>query len=319
MKNKFGFIPIVLPVLVMVLIIGLINLGGPQDAQAQTIGATDPQLASGGLTVTRHTGDGTNPSDSGALVPAGAALTQTDDDGGAFEPTYLDYTLDVAYQVTSTVVGATPDSTNGGTVSLSSSPLRPSTTTRDAGTGAVTAVVPLRVGVNNVAITVRASSNSYSIYRVAITRAKPVLGDTGLSVGINDGSDNPNQTGFTAQTLMRPDGLTGFNAASTTYELTLDYAVTSTVVQSAVADPATMEVGFSSRMAPSTTTRENPTPGQYNAIVPLGVGDNRIQIKVSGKGRSSEYQVYEVNVKRNRPMLTALLVEANPGDDRVWN
>ena len=36
MKNKFGFIPIVLPVLVMVLIIGLINVTGPQSAQAQT-------------------------------------------------------------------------------------------------------------------------------------------------------------------------------------------------------------------------------------------------------------------------------------------
>ena len=35
MKNKFGFIPIVLPVLVMVLI-GLINMTGPQNAQAQT-------------------------------------------------------------------------------------------------------------------------------------------------------------------------------------------------------------------------------------------------------------------------------------------
>ena len=35
MKNKFGFIPIVLPVLVMVLIIGLINLTGPQTTQAQ--------------------------------------------------------------------------------------------------------------------------------------------------------------------------------------------------------------------------------------------------------------------------------------------
>ena len=197
---------------------------------------------------------------------------------------------------------------------MSSSPLRPSTTTRAAGTGALTAVVPLRVGVNNVAITVRASSNSYSIYRVAITRAKPVLGDNGLSVGINNGSDNPNQTGFTAQTLTRPDGLTGFNAASTTYEVTLDYAVTSTVVQSTVADPVTMEVGITSRIAPSTTTRENPTAGQYNAIVPLGVGDNRIQIKVSGKGRSNEYQTYEVNVKRNRPMLTGLVVEANPGD-----
>ena len=36
MKNKFGFIPIVLPVLVMVLIIGLINMTGPQSTQAQT-------------------------------------------------------------------------------------------------------------------------------------------------------------------------------------------------------------------------------------------------------------------------------------------
>ncbi len=37
MKNKFGFIPIALPVLVMVLIIGLINLTGPQTAQAQAV------------------------------------------------------------------------------------------------------------------------------------------------------------------------------------------------------------------------------------------------------------------------------------------
>ena len=48
--------------------------------------------------------------------------------------------------------------------------------------------------------------------------------------------------------------------------------------------------------------------------MPLGVGDNRIQIKVMGKGRSNEYQTYTVNVKRNRPMLTALAVEAHPGD-----
>ena len=35
MKNRFGFIPIVLPAIVMVLIIGLINMTGPQAAQAQ--------------------------------------------------------------------------------------------------------------------------------------------------------------------------------------------------------------------------------------------------------------------------------------------
>ena len=34
MKNKFGFIPIVLPVLVMVLIIGLINIGNAPWVQA---------------------------------------------------------------------------------------------------------------------------------------------------------------------------------------------------------------------------------------------------------------------------------------------
>ncbi len=47
MKNKFGFIPIVLPVLVMVLIIGLINMTGPQGAQAHEAdphGAAHPDV-----------------------------------------------------------------------------------------------------------------------------------------------------------------------------------------------------------------------------------------------------------------------------------
>ena len=55
MKSKFGFIPIVLPVLVMVLIIGLINIGSAPWVQADhdaenehvhNIGSTHPQLAS---------------------------------------------------------------------------------------------------------------------------------------------------------------------------------------------------------------------------------------------------------------------------------
>ena len=155
-----------------------------------------------------------------------------------------------------------------------------------------------------------------------------------LAVGINNGSDDPNQAivAFDGTNinvngqltdLTRPDGLTGFNAASTTYELTMAYAVTSTVVHSTVADPGTMEVSFTSRMAPSTTTppgtqRDN-NLANYSAIVPLGVGDNRIQVKVMGKEYSNEYQTYTVNVRRNRPMLTGLVVEANPGDTAVWN
>ena len=51
MKNKFGFIPIVLPVLVMVLIIGLINLTGPQVAQAQEdVSESDARLTALSLT-----------------------------------------------------------------------------------------------------------------------------------------------------------------------------------------------------------------------------------------------------------------------------
>ncbi len=52
MKSKFGFIPIVLPVLVMVLIIGLINMTGPQGAQAQTpptVNVTFTVLGSDGM------------------------------------------------------------------------------------------------------------------------------------------------------------------------------------------------------------------------------------------------------------------------------
>ena len=338
MKNRFGFIPIVLPAIVMVLIIGLINLGGPQDAQAQTLGANDPQLA----TLTFQEGDGSD--DPGQTGGTAINLTQAPDpstpdaaDDNEFAVAFSRYTASVDYDVTSTVVQATTGDDTDTVSSLQSSPNRPSTTSKTtAANGSVTtynALVPLRVGSNTVTVRVTDASNAgaYSTYRVTITRAKPVLAAAvgSLNIGVNNGSDDPNQaiTAFVPTSvdvngqltdLTRPDGLTGYNAASTTYEVTMAYAVTSTVVHATVADAGTMEVSFSSRMAPSTTTppgaqRDN-NLANYSAIVPLGVGDNRIQVKVMGKERSNEYQTYTVNVKRNRPMLTRLVVEAHPGD-----
>ena len=96
MKNKFGFIPIVLPVLVMVLIIGLINLAGPQTAQAQgNVSERDARLSN--LTLTYA-----DQADTPVNIPV--PLTQKTGGSMGFLTGVADYTAVVDNAVTSVTV-----------------------------------------------------------------------------------------------------------------------------------------------------------------------------------------------------------------------
>ena len=104
MKNKFGFIPIVLPVLVMVLIIGLINLTGPQGVQAQgNVDESDARLKSLTLMYAQQ-----GETDAEASIPV--PLTQEGSGSEGFLSSVADYTAMVDNAVTRvTVDGMHPD------------------------------------------------------------------------------------------------------------------------------------------------------------------------------------------------------------------
>ena len=207
MKNKFGFIPIVLPVLVMVLIIGLINLAGPQNAQAQAVGnvdEVDARLSALSLTV-------------GTLSPA-------------FAPDVANYTAMVDNSVTSVTVNATQaDDTNFATPVI-------------AATGASTDVGTLGVGVTTITVTVAETTPSdppkTATYVIRLTRRAP---------DVNTNGPRLTAFAISGVTLAGKYGATAFDAGVGSYVGSVNYNVQSVTVTATPADGVTATISPSSR------------------------------------------------------------------------
>ena len=263
MKNKFGFIPIVLPVLVMVLIIGLINLTGPQTAQAQQAGnvdEVDARLSALTLTV-------------GMLSPVFAADV-------------ANYTAKVDNTVPSVDVTGTPaESDYTATYSLSSSP--PSGWSISG--NSVTLGVP---GTARVTVTVTvtedgATAPKTATYVIGLTKMQadvhlngPRLTSISIS-GISDGD------------LMRKYGPNGFHGSINYYTASLDYDV-----QSVTVDPTEANTEITSTISPGKVGLYVSSETEHR--VPLSVGDNIITVSTKATGSDA---VYTFVITRQAPEL----------------
>ena len=248
MKNKFGFIPIVLPVLVMVLIIGLINLTGvTQTAQADTINANGPKLDSLTLTLVSPNSviNGDTIGGSGADFPLNRVPVPDPVDTG-FDADTGDYTAAVPFGAIYVTVAAT--GANGATVAYSPS-TDASTVTVD-GTPDGTQLIPdhqvsLTVGATTT-IRVTASANQASqTYVVEVKREKPEMPAPVVKEG-------PDQGGSDDATLNPM-----YSATVNAYKSDLEYSV------------ATATIGT---VLPETSAGD--TRGQYRTITTVSADDD---------------------------------------------
>lgn len=185
MKNRFGFIPIVLPAIVMVLIIGLINLAGPQGVQAQAVANVAEEDAR--LTALSLTHTETTASDN-LLMPA-------------FEPGRGNYTATVDYQVTSATVAGTAGTGYTATYAFDGA---------NTGTGAT--IDTTNAGVTTITVTVTqdpggvpaGATAKTATYVIKLTKTAPVVHVNGprlSALGLTSG-----EAGGAEVDLMRMNG-----------------------------------------------------------------------------------------------------------------
>ena len=299
MKNRFGFIPIVLPAIVMVLIIGLINLTGPQGVQAQAatsdVSEEDARLTALSLT---YTGGPAN-----ILMPA-------------FMSDRGDYTAMVEYDVTGVTLAATAPTgytaTYGSTGAV--------TTATGTPIGALTIASGTSNQVTTITVTVTEDSPDTgetaktATYVIVLTHKKPDIPANGarLSVlglqGDHLAGDSPPTTGDA--TLTRMDGGDVTFGAGTAginmFKASVAYGVRTVVV---VATPATAPPGIEvSSITPGKTparaTFDAATATDTDALhrVNLPIGDTTIKVRTRATGANAEYTIV---VTRRAPELAA--------------
>ena len=268
MKNRFGFIPIVLPAIVMVLIIGLINLAGPQAAQAQG-NVDDPDARLETLTVAP-----------GELTPE-------------FAPDVANYTVMVDNSVTSVTVTPGGDVVDDGGTNW---------TVATAATGASTVLTDLGVGVTTVTITITGTEtgtnpDDEATYVIRLTRRAPDVRPTGPQLS------NLVITGDAALTLAGKYGAPEFDSDVGSYMVSVDYAVQSvTVAPAATISGVTWTISPSSQNISTDPDADNDgTPDDHR--VSLGVGSNEIVVNTKMTGGVGKYTVM---ITRQRPELTGI-------------
>ena len=252
MKNRFGFIPIVLPAIVMVLIIGLINLAGPQAAQAQATGDVSEEDARlSALTVSV-----------GMLSPEFAANR-------------ANYTAKVDYTVATVDVAGTPATTGyTATYALSASP----PTGWSISGGSVTLGDP-----GTVDVTVTVTEDSPTPPATAKT-ATYVIRLTKMAADINP-TAGPRLTALAVSgvTLGRKYGPDGFNTGINYYMGSVAYTVQSVTVTNTAAAGVTAVV--------SPTARNLSSDGDGTHRVPLSIGPNTIEITTTASQANGKYTV----------------------------
>ena len=290
MKNRFGFIPIVLPVIVMVLIIGLINLGEAQRAQAHddatshthSIGPNDQQLTD--LRV-----DGCS-----SLSPA-------------FDGTQASYECVVEYAVSTGTITA------DGATSIS-----PDDDTSSAGSANV-ALTAGQTKTVTIKVDAAGATNSASTYTLKIKREMPQL--TGLALA-NGSVINNNTRNFAPPEGVLNDG-TGnvFGSATTTYTSFVAFDVDTTTVTVNLSASARGEQGgigsddivaVSATMNGSSQTARHPDNNYVYDVRP-NVGMNTLKVRAFGSSTQSHYTDYTLRLNRQNPMLNGLALAAANG------
>ncbi len=202
MKNRFGFIPIVLPAIVMVLIIGLINLAGPQAAQAQEdTSNADARLT--GLTMTYVDGG----------VSGDLPIFQSNGTEG-FTPRVGRYTATVDNAVESvTVAAVAPDGY---------------TAAAPVVTGANTDLTLTNAGKTTLRINVAPTADAtdiQAVYIIEVTKSGPNIGLQGARLGATGLTLDPTAP------FMRADGVAiAFDPGINEYYARLPFTVASVLV-----------------------------------------------------------------------------------------
>ena len=251
MKNKFGFIPIVLPVLVMVLIIGLINLAGPQTAQAQAVGDVSEEDARlSDLTATVVT-----------LSPE-------------FAPGVANYSAKADYTVTTVDIAGTAATGYTPTYELSDSP----PTGWSISGGSVTLGDP-----GTVDVTVTVTEDSPTPPATAKT-ATYVIRLTKMPADINP-TAGPRLTALAVSgvTLGRKYGPDGFDTGINYYMGSVAYTVQSVTVTNTPAP------GVTPTVSPTARNLSGDPGGTHR--VPLNVGPNTIKVATKASQASGMYTV----------------------------
>ncbi len=275
MKNRFGFIPIVLPAIVMVLIIGLINLAGPQAAQAQAAGdVSDEDARLSALTVTLTTG--------------GNAVMLSPE----FAANRANYTAAVDYTVDSVTVTATPaDGTNYAATVVA--------------TGASTDITSLSEGVTTIAVEVRRSTDPITpatdpadaTYVIRLTKMaadiNPTVGPRLTDLVV---------TGVAAVTLERRYGPDGFNAGINYYMGSVPFTTQSVTVNPTEAANVTSVISPASRPIKQTDGTDE-TLAEGVSRVRLNVGVNRIEVSTRASQANGKYTVV---VTRQAPVVNGI-------------
>ena len=301
MKNRFGFIPIVLPVLVMVLIIGLINLTGPQTAQAQEadVSEEDARLSALSLTYT----DAASPANTiNVLSPAFMA------DRGS-------YTAMVDYDVAALTLTATgPTGYNVGygadgkvdVTAAADNLTSPATITFPAS--------PVDYGVTDITVTVMgtgADAGKNATYTIELTQKAPAIPDGAPRLGALTLTSDPPLGNPGSIPLMKTDGGvvtvgTG-NAGINMFKASVPFRVQSVVVGygdlAANDDVDAVTINQTNQPFGANHAQTDDPPGTNRVRLPVGM--TTIELTATKLGGTA---VYAIEVTRELPVLELISI-----------
>ncbi len=324
MKSKFGFIPIVLPALVMVLIIGLINIGNAPWVQADhggdvehvhNVGSSHPQLAAAGFAVSNSS---TN-----------VALTMEP----AFDPTVSRYKVSATYDVEAIAITATAGtnaSTDAGDRSYKIK--RPGQRVLE-GTEATIPRVSIPVGTTMIEIKVITSgadgvTSPHTIYTVELTRELPQFDTLTLNMPRENPADDADPS--TAAVIVEGDFLMGgsslmgndpklrdtkadakvkYHVAEIGLSLTVPDGLDGTDNATTSDDAVRVSFGNIPRARVlDSSDYGTPLADQAYEVLKhsLNVGLNRIDIRVSATTTPSHYTQYRIYIEREKPQLESV-------------
>ncbi len=311
MKSKFGFIPIVLPVLVMVLIIGLINIGSAPWVQAHEDAAehmhsmediaNHPHLSALTLTERHRQDDGTftNGDSALSLVPG-------------FNLSVLNYTVSAPYDVDYIQLDPTHENSDPGNplVVTVNGVTRPSDTT-----------TMVRLGRNVISVKVNANDNSrgrspFTEYVIVLTKELPQADQIVLSSEVS--AEGEDTTPITDDVLEGTASLMGndaslragdrgvdvrvkYHVAEIDLELTIPVGLAGVATDDA--DDAVRVVHGNIPEFETSTKLDGGIVWQSKGIK-LRVGENPLNFTVVDK-KSSRHTAYSVTVKREVPQLSS--------------
>lgn len=299
MKNRFGFIPIVLPVLVMVLIIGLINLTGPQTAQAQEANVSNEDARLSALSLTY----GTDPNVVQLLSPKFMA------DRG-------DYTAMVDYDVTSVTLTATgPLAADGTTENTTDYTVAVSSAGAETGitAGANTITAPTDSDRETaITITVRGNTGTdgegnNATYTVELTHKKPAISAGSPRLTALALAPAPVTSPGTISLMKTDGGLVGTFSDSNginSFKASVPFRVQSVLVSYTAGDTS-HDVKINRRNEPFGDAHEQTNDAADANRVKLPVGMTPIVVTATSVGGEAKYTI---EVTRELPVLDLISV-----------